>query len=130
LLEGLLDADSAHSYAQDPVIDDNARKALFPDRTTSPVGRIILVGRVPCRIIGVTRQQQSGFGSSASPTVYLPYTTVQARFLGDLSLRSISIRVDEATPTHLALHLIRPTNCGYTARGHGAKTRLCPPYSP
>ena len=79
MLEGLLDADSAHSYAQDAVIDDNARKALFPDRTTSPVGRIILVGRVPCRIIGMTRQQQSGFGSSASPTVYLPYTTVQAR---------------------------------------------------
>lgn len=103
LAEGsFIDADSVRSYAQDAVIDDNARKALFPDGMTSPIGRIILVGRVPCRVIGVTRQQQSGFGSSANPTVYLPYTTVQARFLGDRSLRSISIRVSDTTSTTLA----------------------------
>jgi macrolide transport system ATP-binding/permease protein len=103
LAEGsFFDAESVRGFAQDAVIDDNARKALFPDRTMSPVGRIILVGRVPCRVIGVTRQQQSGFGSSANPTVYLPYTTVQARFLGDPSLRSISLRIDDATPTGLA----------------------------
>ncbi|MDH2401856.1 MacB family efflux pump subunit [Bradyrhizobium sp. SSUT18] len=99
---GLFDADSVRSYAQDTVIDDNARKTLFPDRTVSPVGRVILVGKVPCRIIGVTRQQQSGFGSSATPTVYLPYTTVQARFLGDLSLRSISVRINDTMSTDVA----------------------------
>ncbi|WP_315838477.1 MacB family efflux pump subunit [Bradyrhizobium prioriisuperbiae] len=100
LAEGsFIDADSVRSYAQDAVIDDNARKALFPDGAASPVGRIILVGRVPCRIVGVTRPQQGGFGSSANPTVYLPYTTVQARFLGDRSLRSISIRVSDTTST-------------------------------
>lgn len=103
LAEGsFIDADSVRSYAQDAVIDDNARKALFPDGATSPVGRIVLVGRVPCRIVGVTRPQQGGFGSSANPTVYLPYTTVQARFLGDRSLRSISIRVSDTTSTTLA----------------------------
>jgi len=99
---GFLDADSVRSYAQDAVIDDNARKALFPDGTTSPVGQVILVGRVPCRVVGVTRQQQSGFGSSANPTVYLPYTTVQARFLGDRSLRSVSVRVNDTTSTDAA----------------------------
>jgi macrolide transport system ATP-binding/permease protein len=103
LAEGsFFDADSVRSYAQDAVIDDNARKTLFPDRTVSPVGRVILVGKVPCRIIGVTRQQQSGFGSSANPTVYLPYTTVQARFLGDLSLRSISVRINDTMSTDVA----------------------------
>ncbi|WP_407158514.1 MacB family efflux pump subunit [Bradyrhizobium sp. STM 3557] len=96
-----LDADSIRSYAQETVIDDNARKALLPDGG-SAVGRIILIGRVPCRIIGVTRQQQSGFASSANPTVYLPYTTVQGRFLGDRSLRSISVRVNDATPSDVA----------------------------
>jgi macrolide transport system ATP-binding/permease protein len=99
---GFFDTDSVRSYAQDAVIDDNARKALLPNPAMSAVGRIILVGRVPCRVIGVTRQQQSGFGSSANPTVYLPYTTVQARFLGDPSLRSISIRINDAMPTDLA----------------------------
>ncbi|MBW7971220.1 MacB family efflux pump subunit [Bradyrhizobium sp. BR 10289] len=103
LAEGsFFDADSVRSYAQDAVIDDNARKTLFPDRTSSPIGRVFLVGKVPCRIVGVTRQQTSGFGSSASPTVYLPYTTVQARFLGDPSLRSISVRVVDTISTSVA----------------------------
>lgn len=99
LAEGsYLDADTVRSYAQDAVIDDNARKALFPDSDVSPLGSVILIGKVPCRIVGVTKQQQAGFGSSSTPIVYLPYTTVQARFLGNQVLRSISVRVDEATP--------------------------------
>ncbi|MEW6640421.1 MAG: MacB family efflux pump subunit [Pseudomonadota bacterium] len=103
LAEGtFLDADSVRAYAQDAVIDDNARKALFGQDAASPIGRVVLVGRVPCRIIGVTRQQQNGFGSSAVPTVYLPYTTVQSRFLRDMALRSISVRVDDRTPTSVA----------------------------
>lgn len=107
LAEGtFLDGDSVRSFAQDAVIDDNARKALFANASTSPIGKIILVGRVPCRVIGITRQQQSGFGSSSNPTVYLPYTTVQARFLGDLSLRSISIRVNDSTSTDFAEHAV------------------------
>lgn len=105
LAEGsYLDADSVRSYAQDAVIDDNARKALFPDTDISPLGSVILIGKVPCRVVGVTKQQQAGFGSSSTPIVYLPYTTVQARFLGSQSLRSISLRVDEATPMASAEH--------------------------
>jgi macrolide transport system ATP-binding/permease protein len=99
LAEGsFIDADTVRSYAQDAVIDDNARKALFPDLDVSPLGSVILIGKVPCRVVGVTKQQQSGFGSSSNPIVYLPYTTVQARFLGNQTLRSISMRVAETTP--------------------------------
>ncbi|WP_035646031.1 MacB family efflux pump subunit [Bradyrhizobium sp. ORS 285] len=99
LAEGsYLDADTVRSYAQDAVIDDNARKALFPDSDVSPLGSVVLIGKVPCRIVGVTKQQQAGFGSSSTPIVYLPYTTVQARFIGNQVLRSISVRVDETTP--------------------------------
>ncbi|MET4484010.1 MacB family efflux pump subunit [Bradyrhizobium sp. F1.13.3] len=103
LAEGAyFDADSVRSVAQDVVIDDNARNALFGDTATSPVGEIIMVGRVPCRIVGVTRSQQAGFGSSANPSIYLPYTTVQSRLLGASSLRSISVRVGDSTPTDVA----------------------------
>ena len=87
-------AESTRRLAQDAVIDENARVALFPNGG-DPVGRIIIVGAVPCRIVGVTQRQQSGFGGSQNPQVYLPYTTVQARFLGDLSLRSITLRVSD-----------------------------------
>jgi macrolide transport system ATP-binding/permease protein len=101
LAEGaFLDAGSIRAYAQDAVIDDNARKALFPDG--GAVGHIVLIGRVPYRVIGVTRQQQGGFGNSANPTIYLPYTTVQARLLGDRALRSINVRVSDTTPTDVA----------------------------
>ena len=104
LSEGqFFDAESVRSLVQDVVIDDNTSKTLFPMGTASAIGTIVLIGKVPCRIIGITRRQQSGFGSSQSLTVYLPYTTVQARFLGDPALRSIIVRVADTTPTNRAL---------------------------
>jgi macrolide transport system ATP-binding/permease protein len=104
LLDGwLFDADSVKRLAQDVVIDETARDALFPDNPgKSPVGEVILVGKVPCRVIGLVQKQQGGFGSSANPSVYLPYTTVQARFLGTTNLRSVTVRVDDDTPPALA----------------------------
>jgi len=118
LAEGLFfDADGVRSLSQDIVIDDNTRKALFANYAGSPVGQTILVGKVPCRIVGVIRPQQSGFGSSANPSVYLPYTTVQARFLGDSSLRSISLRVTDETASEAA----ELAAVGFLTQRHGAK---------
>lgn len=94
----LFTEESVRSLAQDVVIDENARGVLFPQGPADPVGTVILIGAVPCRIVGVVRQQQGGFGSSQNPQVYLPYTSVQGRFIGDLSLRSIILRVDDETP--------------------------------
>ena len=103
LAEGsLFDAQAVRERAQDVIIDENTRKALFADIAGDVVGQVILIGRVPCRIIGITRSQQSGFGASQNPSVYLPYTTVQARFLGDAVLRSIIVRVSEDAPTDVA----------------------------
>ncbi|TPW33356.1 MacB family efflux pump subunit [Martelella alba] len=95
LSEGrLFDATSVKSMAQDVVIDANTKDALFPE--TSPVGKVIFAGDVPLRIVGVVKAQQSGFGSSGNLQLYLPYTAVQARFLGDTSLRSIILQVNDA----------------------------------
>ncbi|WP_245430858.1 MacB family efflux pump subunit [Rhodoplanes roseus] len=96
------DGGSVATMAQEVVIDENTRKALFSAEADGAVGRTLLIGKVPFRVIGVTRQQQGGFGSSANPSVYLPYTTVQARILGSYSLRSITVLVDDATDTKLA----------------------------
>jgi macrolide transport system ATP-binding/permease protein len=95
-------ADGVREMAQEAVIDENTRKTLFGHLTGSPVGEIILIGTVPCRIIGVTQKQQSGFGASQNLSVYLPYSTVLARFLGSLSLRSITLRVNDDTATDVA----------------------------
>jgi macrolide transport system ATP-binding/permease protein len=96
------DAAGLRDMQQDVVIDEKTRQTFFADDADGPIGRVILVGRVPCRIIGVTEQQQGGFGSSQNLSVYLPYTTVQARFLGSNSLRSILLRVNDDTATDAA----------------------------
>ena len=96
------DAASVRSMAQDVVIDENTRKALFSDFDGSPVGQVILIGQVPARIVGVARPQQGGFGSSQNLSLFMPYTTVQARFLGSTSLRSITVRVSDDVATDLA----------------------------
>ncbi|MGI6245738.1 MAG: MacB family efflux pump subunit [Pseudochelatococcus sp.] len=103
LAEGqLFDAGSVRTRAQEVVIDENTRKALFASFSGSPVGQVILIGKMPARVIGVTLPQQGGFGSSQNPSVYLPYTTVQTRILGNTTLRSITVRVADDTPTALA----------------------------
>ena len=103
LAEGsFFDSQSVRTRATDVVIDENTRKTLFADSASSPVGQVLLIGNVPARIVGVTQPQQGGFGSSQNPSVYLPYTTVQTRFLGNMSLRSIIVRVANDVDTGLA----------------------------
>jgi len=103
LAEGaFFDAQSVRNRATDVVIDENTRKTLFANSATSPVGQVLLIGNVPARIVGVTQPQQGGFGSSQNLSVFLPYTTVQTRFLGSLSLRSITVRVADDVDTSLA----------------------------
>jgi len=96
------DADDVRIISQDIVIDENTRKALFDENGLDPIGQVIFVGTVPCRVVGVTKQQQGGFGSSENLSLYLPYTTVQTRFLGEQSLRSITVRVSDDVSTTLA----------------------------
>ncbi|MFK3780386.1 MacB family efflux pump subunit [Agrobacterium sp. NPDC089420] len=96
------DAASVTQKAQEVVIDENTRKSLFADFDGSPVGQVILIGKVPARIVGITQAQQGGFGSSQNLSLYLPYTAVQSRFLGSLSLRSITVQVADDTDAAIA----------------------------
>ena len=91
----LFDSDDVGGMTQDAVIDQNTVTALFADKGLNPIGQTIFVGKVPVRIIGVIAAQQGGFGSSDNLSIYLPYTSVQARFLGDISLRSVTVRVTD-----------------------------------
>jgi macrolide transport system ATP-binding/permease protein len=77
------------------VIDPNSRALLFPGGE-DPVGAVILVGRMPARVIGVA-ERQATFGNTTNLVVYMPYTAVQTRLIGDTSLRSINLRVGDDT---------------------------------
>lgn len=79
--------------AQDALIDENARKTLFPYETGPVVGKIVLLKDVPIRIVGVVKTEEQGMGSAQNLEIYLPYTTVQTRMTGTRSLQSIIVRV-------------------------------------
>ncbi len=94
------DNSSVDSMAQEAVIDNNTLKELFPDQ--NPIGQVIFAGNLPVRIIGVTKAKESAFGNSDSLNIWVPYTTVSARMVGQNYLNSISVRVDDETPSEAA----------------------------
>ncbi|WP_421144101.1 MacB family efflux pump subunit [Aeromonas dhakensis] len=95
LLQGMLfDATSVAALAQEVVIDENSLARLFA-AGESPLGQVILLGSLPCRVIGVVARNQSGFGSDENLNVWIPHTTAMTRMLGQSHLRSISVRVQD-----------------------------------
>ncbi|HDZ8965232.1 TPA: MacB family efflux pump subunit [Aeromonas dhakensis] len=95
LLQGMLfDATSVADMAQEVVIDENSLARLFA-AGESPLGQVILLGSLPCRVIGVVARNQSGFGSDENLNVWIPHTTAMTRMLGQSYLRSISVRVQD-----------------------------------
>jgi len=99
------DKEGVTERAQDVVIDNNTQKTFFGDGT-NPVGQVILLGSVPSRIIGVIEAQKSMMGNSDSLNVYLPYSTVMSRMLGQSNVRSIIVRIKDEYPSAAAENAI------------------------
>jgi len=91
---------SVEQRSQEVVIDDNTRDKLFPN--IDPLGEVIFLGKVPARVIGVTKHKTSPFGSSDALNVWLPYTTAMTRVIGQNYLQSITVRVSDQTDTGTA----------------------------
>lgn len=103
LAEGaFFDADAIARMDQSVVIDQNTRKQFFGEHGPSPVGKIILLGRVPSRVIGVTQKTSGGFGVSTTLSVWVPFTTAMGRMLGQAHVSSITVRVADQTPMSAA----------------------------
>ncbi|MGZ7882680.1 MacB family efflux pump subunit [Acinetobacter soli] len=99
------DAVSVRDRSQDVVIDTNTQKQFFADGT-NPIGQVILLGSVPARIIGIIEPQSSAMGSDDSLNVYMPYTTVMSRMLGQSNVRSIIVRINDQYSTSAAENAI------------------------
>ena len=91
------DETSVVRRAQEVVIDDGTRRALFGSHT-EPIGQVVFLGSMPARVIGVTAKKESVFGNNESLNVWIPYTTALSRVLGQQHLKSITVRVNDATP--------------------------------
>ncbi|ENU81596.1 macrolide export ATP-binding/permease MacB [Acinetobacter sp. ANC 3789] len=90
---------------QDVVIDTNTRDTFFSDGQ-NPLGQVILLGNVPSRIIGVVSTQKTVMGNSDSLNVYLPYSTVLSRMMGQANVRSIIVRIKDEYPSAAAENAI------------------------
>ena len=87
--------------SQVAVIDETAVTTLFPDGE-DPLGEVILLGKVPVRIIGVAETTTSFGPSSSSLNVWVPYTTVMTRMTGQTYLSGITVRVSDDYDTDTA----------------------------
>ena len=95
------DANDVRHQSQVVVIDQNTRRKLFPDGT-DPVGKIILVGSLPCTVIGVAQEKKSMFGENKSLNIWLPYSTGASRLFGQQHFDSITVRIRDDQPTKAA----------------------------
>ncbi|WLF84636.1 MacB family efflux pump subunit [Moraxella sp. ZY210820] len=90
--------------AQNAVIDENTRKAFFAN--SDPIGQVIFLGKLPVRIVGVLQAEKKSMMSSDSLTVYLPYSTVMSRILGQAHVRNIVVRIKDEYPSAVAENAI------------------------
>ncbi len=106
LSEGsFFDGDAVKRLAQVAVIDENTRTQFFAGGE-NPIGQVILLGNVPVRVVGVAQRQSFGAGGSTSLGIWVPYTTVMSRMLGQSHVSSITVRVDDGTPMDAAQEAI------------------------
>ena len=99
------DRASVNQQTQDVVIDTNTQRTFFSD-DSNPVGQVLLLGSVPSRIIGVVDAQAGAMGGSDTLNVYLPYSTVMSRMLGQPNVRQIIVRVKDEYPSATAENAI------------------------
>ncbi|MDA8430863.1 MAG: MacB family efflux pump subunit [Geobacteraceae bacterium] len=93
-------ADDVKQQAQVVVIDQNSRKKFFANE--EPIGKVLFIGSLPCRVIGVTKEKDSPMGNSSNLEVWIPYSSAMNRLLGQQYFSSISVRVKDGISNQVA----------------------------
>lgn len=94
------DEASVDSLEQVAVIDANTEEELFPEG--GALGSVIFLGRLPVRIIGVTKPLESVSNNSDELNVWLPYTTVSGRVFRQDYVNEITVRINENVSSEVA----------------------------
>ncbi|PKN16168.1 MAG: macrolide ABC transporter permease/ATP-binding protein MacB [Deltaproteobacteria bacterium HGW-Deltaproteobacteria-23] len=93
-------ADDVKQQAQVAVIDQNTNKKFFANE--DPLGKIIFIGSLPCRVIGVTREKEGPMGNSSNLEAWIPSSAAMNRLLGQQYFSSITVRVKEGISNQIA----------------------------
>ena len=108
--------DDVQATAQNVVIDQNTRQTLFSDKKQI-LGEVILLGKVPYRVVGITKKKDSNFGESDNLNLWVPYTTVMTRMTGQQYLKMVTVRISDAVTSSAAEQSI----VKLLTQRHGAK---------
>lgn len=95
------DRESEDELKLEAVIDENTVETLFPNGE-NPIGEVIMLDHLPVQVIGVATSKSTGMRGSNNMNVWVPYSTLMKRMLGQNFLRNITIRVDEDVNLKLA----------------------------
>lgn len=98
-----INALQVQSLAQTVVIDENTQRRLFPHQE-NVVGEVILVGNMPATVVGVAKQKQSMFGSNKTLNVWVPYSTMANRLMGNAYFDAITVRIRDGYNSQEAEH--------------------------
>jgi len=86
------------------VIDENLQRKLFPSGT-HPLGQIILVGTLPCKVVGVMRSTSAYAGTALN--LWLPWSTANSRLLGQDWFNSLAVSLDDHVSSDAAKQSIQ-----------------------
>ncbi|AZU49004.1 macrolide ABC transporter ATP-binding protein [Aeromonas hydrophila] len=96
----LLEWQDIQQRAAVAVVDKKSITSLLGKE--DPVGKVVLVGTLPVRIVGVV-SQETGFGpTSQSVNIWLPYSAVMSRLISRHHFSQITIRVKDGVQPALA----------------------------
>lgn len=93
-------ADDVKQQTQVAVIDQNSRKKFFANE--DPIGKVLFIGSLPCRVIGITREKEGPMGGSSNLEVWIPYSAAMNRLLGQQYFSSITVRVKDGISNQIA----------------------------
>ncbi|MDZ5648037.1 MacB family efflux pump subunit [Nitrospirillum sp. BR 11828] len=96
----VFDDDAVSQLAPIVIIDSKVRDQFFGSGT-DPLGQVILVGTVPCRIIGVADEDNLGAIQRGDLNIWAPYTAVSGRLTGSARLDGITVRPKAAYSTEV-----------------------------
>lgn len=101
MIEGRsFDESLVESNAPVVVIDEKTQQTLFS--ADAPIGKVVLVGNLPCHVIGVAGSNAMSF-APGTLGIYMPYTSVMSRMTGSYNLQSITVRLADGVPSSAAL---------------------------
>jgi len=93
-------AEDVKDQAQVAVIDKNTGKKFFG--SGDPIGQVLFIGDLPCRVKGVTKEKEGPFGDSQNLEVWIPYSAAMNRLLGQQYFSSITVRVRDGFSNQIA----------------------------